>query len=164
MTSTECGCKTGKQTSPEPAWITSEAAQVWKCVRSAARRSPQSGKIYVAEVRVLPQLPVCVVAHPGVILWLPVEAGEEWHCEFGQRLNHKKLLGFVQKVTRWLTVDTQECRSGIQHLYLPTLRPQKCEGFWNRSKIDFHSFFSCILVTLEVTKSKLQQSLNVKYF
>lgn len=48
-----------------------------KYARSAVQGSPQRRKIYVGEVGVLPQLPVCVVCHPGIILWLPVEAEEK---------------------------------------------------------------------------------------
>lgn len=33
--------------------------------------SPQCGEIYVGKARVLPQLPVCVVSHPSVILRPP---------------------------------------------------------------------------------------------
>lgn len=62
---------------------------------SAVQRSPQCGKIYVGEVGVLPQLPVCVVAHPGIILWLPVEAEEKRDCRENCEKNslwHKLLL------------------------------------------------------------------------
>lgn len=43
------------------------------CAWSEGQGSPQRGEILLGEARVLPQLPVCVVAHPAVILRLPVE-------------------------------------------------------------------------------------------
>lgn len=44
---------------------------------AAVQGSPQCGEIYVAEARVLPQLPVRVVAHPGIIFCFPVAAEEK---------------------------------------------------------------------------------------
>lgn len=54
------------QTSPDLAWMADEAAQL--------PISPQFRKVQLGEAGVLPQLPVCVVAHPGIITGLSVEA------------------------------------------------------------------------------------------
>lgn len=54
------------QTSPHLAWTAGEAAQ--------PPISPQFRKVQLGEAGVLPQLPVCVVAHPGIITGLSVGA------------------------------------------------------------------------------------------
>lgn len=70
--------ETRVRTSPEPAWITVEAVQVEMCVPCAVQGgSPQRRELYVGEARLLPQLPVRVIAHPGVILRLPEETEQK---------------------------------------------------------------------------------------
>lgn len=52
---------------PEPAWYHEVEGALQGENMSEGQGSPQRGEILLGEARVLPQLPVGVVAHPGVI-------------------------------------------------------------------------------------------------
>lgn len=63
------------QTPPDLAWLADEAEKL--------PTSPQFRKVQLGEAGVLPQLPVCVVAHPGIVTGLSVGAERKKKREQG---------------------------------------------------------------------------------